>query len=97
MFRLIKGRGKYGDSIRDSGEEYNETISTLHILIREAVKLERKSNALKHVNINSSNKKKQSFSNILSRIYFKREKMIQLHIFPLSRGEEFHPFYFFLL
>ena len=53
MFRLIKGRGKYGDSIRDSGEEYNETISTLHILIREAVKLERKSNAIKHVNINS--------------------------------------------
>ena len=61
MFRLIKGRGKYGDSIRDSGEEYNETISTLHILIREAVKLERKSNALKHVNINSSNKKKTIF------------------------------------
>ena len=48
MFRLIKGRGKYGDSIRDSGEEYNETISTLHILIREAVKLERKSSAIRH-------------------------------------------------
>ena len=64
MFRLIKGRGKYGDSIRDSGEEYNETISTLHILIREAVKLERKSNAIKHVNVHQFFQKKNNLFEI---------------------------------
>ena len=61
MLRLIKERGKYGDSIRDSGEEYNETISTLHILIREAVKLERKSNAIEQVNIFKQKKYFQIF------------------------------------